>query len=101
LADNAGSTAADESRLSPSDSCDTDLFFDFDVGSLVSDEDQVNGVAESSGDHDFPPSFVGIGNSPDPSTAYGSSASGVFSDQGTPSPTYVDKNDGHDQEQML
>ena len=82
--------------------CDSDLFFDFDIGSPNdSDDDRVINVVNGIGnDPDHSPSLLGqasdlqpLINSPDHSTAYGSSTSGIFSGQDTPSPSEVDEND--------
>ena len=87
------------------DICDSDLFFDFDIGSPEqpdSDEDHlINHVNEIGGnDRDISPTIIGkasdlpaIMHSPDHSTAYGSTTSGIFSDQDTPSPSDVDENE--------
>ena len=101
----------EEDAVTSTDNCDSDLFFDFDIGSpdhIESDEDHnvvnvVNGMDLTNGNDssDISPSLIGptsdhiptLIRSPDHSTAYGSTSSGLFSDPDTPSPSDVDEND--------
>ena len=96
------------------DACDSDLFFDFDIGSpehIDSDEDHhvinvIEGMRDVENGHvdvsdsDISPSLIGpnmempaLPHSPDHSTAYGSTSSGLFSDPETPSPSETDDTD--------
>ena len=73
--------SAEKTHLTP----DTDLFFDFDFGPSDSEEDN---------DPFIPSDFFTQSSSPDASsTAYGSSTSGIFSDEETPSPSFDDANE--------
>lgn len=106
----------EEAVTSSSDTCDSDLFFDFDIGSpdhAESDEerskainvdngmDLVNGHSSGNDSTEISPSLLGsttdqlptLIRSPDHSTTYGSTSSGLFSDQDTPSPSDNDDND--------
>ncbi len=112
--ENSNNSSGNEVSSAP-DAGDSDLFFDFDIGSpehTDSDEDHhrvinvINNMMDTENGHvdtsdsDISPSFIGpnieipaLPHSPDHSTAYGSTSSGLSSDSDTPSPSVTDDND--------
>ena len=89
-----GSNHVTGCKETTADPCDSDLFFDFDIGSpdhQESDEDHQPVINMMNG-HDSSMDS-NLNHSPEQSTAYGSTSSGLFSEPDTPSPCNADENE--------